>query len=94
MTSLSTTQDSFASAADSKSRTTLRESVKETLSNYFSKLGDDTPDNIYHMMLAEIEIPLLKAIMDYTKGNQSKAAIYLNISRGTLRKKLKTYNMI
>jgi|SRR6185312_12366381 len=33
--------------------------------------------------------PLLKTVMEYTKNNQSRAAILLGWSRGTLRKKLK-----
>jgi len=95
MTTLSTTPDALNSAAEPQSPTTLRESVTNALSNYFSQLDDQTATNdIYNTMLAEIEIPLLETIMDYTQGNQSKTAIYLGISRGTLRKKLKIYNML
>jgi len=32
-------------------------------------------------------------VLRYTQGNQSKAAEILGISRGTLRKKLKTYSI-
>jgi len=32
--------------------------------------------------------------MDYTNGNQCKAAGILGINRGTLRKKLKTYSLL
>jgi Fis family transcriptional regulator len=46
------------------------------------------------MVLAEVEVPLLEAVMEYTKGNQSRAAILLGLSRGTLRKKLKIYGML
>lgn len=72
---------------------TLRESVKKALSNYFSKLGDQTPNELYDMVSLEVEPPLLEAVMSFTRGNQSKAAIILGISRGTLRKKLKQYDM-
>jgi Fis family transcriptional regulator len=31
--------------------------------------------------------------MEYTRGNQTKAAIILGLNRGTLRKKLKIYGL-
>lgn len=73
---------------------TLRHNVQEALQNYFAKIGDVFVNNLYEMVLNEVEEPLLKAVMQYTKGNQSKAAILLGLSRGTLRKKLKTYGML
>ncbi|OUU78400.1 MAG: hypothetical protein CBC38_07715 [Gammaproteobacteria bacterium TMED78] len=36
---------------------------------------------------------MFKTIMDFSEGNQSHAAEILGISRGTLRKKLKDYNI-
>ena len=45
-------------------------------------------------MIGEVEQPLLKAVLEYTEGNQSRAADILGINRGTLRKKLKTYGLI
>lgn len=75
------------------SNCSMSECVQRALSNYFSKLGNEEPKALYDMVLGEVERPLLEAMMAYTKGNQSKAAIYLGISRGTLRKKLKIYNL-
>ena len=72
----------------------LRQHVKKALENYFAHLDGHDPVDLYDMVLEEIEIPLLEMIMSYTKGNQSKAAILLGISRGTLRKKLKQYHML
>ena len=45
-------------------------------------------------MIGEVEQPLQKAVLEYTEGNQSRAADILGINRGTLRKKLKTYGLI
>ncbi len=45
------------------------------------------------MVLAEMEVPLLRVVMRYTKNNQSKAAKILGLSRGTLRKKLAIYQI-
>lgn len=72
----------------------IREAIHRALTNYFSQLGDQQPSNLYDMVLSEVELPLLEAVMAYTKNNQSRAAIILGLSRGTLRKLLKKYNFI
>ena len=45
------------------------------------------------MVMEQVEQPLFKSVMDYTGGNQSKAAALLGISRSTLRKKLAQYDI-
>lgn len=72
----------------------LHDSVRQSLENYLSILKGQMPDNLYELILAEVEEPLMKCVMDYTKNNQSRAAIVLGLSRGTLRKKLKQYGML
>jgi Fis family transcriptional regulator len=72
----------------------LHDSVRQALENYFVQIKGNMPSTLYEMVLAEVEMPLLEAVMDYTKENQSRAAILLGISRGTLRKKLKIYGML
>lgn len=72
----------------------LHDSVRQALENYFLQLKGQVPNNLYEMVLAEVEMPLMEAVMAYTKENQSRAAILLGISRGTLRKKLKIYGML
>jgi Fis family transcriptional regulator len=49
---------------------------------------------LYELVLGEVEPPLLRTVMEYTRGNQSRAAEILGINRGTLRKKLKTYGLL
>ena len=72
---------------------TLREAVQTALKNYFAHIGNQEINHLYEMVLSEIEAPLLETVMSYTRGNQSKAAKLLGISRGTLRKKLKKYGI-
>lgn len=72
----------------------LRSTVTEAIHTYFDKLGNQAVVNLYEMFLAEVEEPLLRAVMENTRNNQSKAAIILGLSRGTLRKKLKQYELI
>lgn len=71
----------------------LRGYVKQTLENYFLHLDGQAPANLYNMVMEEVEVPLLTTVLQYVKGNQCKAAAMLGISRGTLRKKLKFYNI-
>lgn len=72
----------------------LHDSVRQSLENYLGQLKGQSPSNLYDLILAEIEAPLLECVMDYTKNNQSRAAVLLGLSRGTLRKKLKQYGML
>ena len=64
------------------------------MKKYFAALGDASPANVYEMVMAEVEPELLKAVMNYTNNNQSKAAIVLGLNRATLRKKLYRYNIL
>lgn len=72
----------------------LHESVRQAIENYFLQLKGEAPKNLYDLVLAEVEEPLMRAVMEFTNNNQSRAAIVLGLSRGTLRKKLKTYGML
>ncbi len=60
---------------------------------YLNDLDGETPSNLYDKVLSEIEKPLFSTIMDHCENNQSKAATCLGINRGTLRKKLKQYEI-
>ena len=71
---------------------TLRERLTLTIREFFSETGGEQPSNVYLKFLSLIEEPLLKTVLHHTRGNQSKAAIILGMSRGTLRKKLKKYD--
>ena len=72
----------------------LSENVSHALQSYLDNLAGQTPVDIYEMVLKEVEGPLFEVIMQYTRGNQSRAAIILGLSRGTLRKKLKQYDLL
>ncbi|MCX7120934.1 MAG: DNA-binding transcriptional regulator Fis [Gammaproteobacteria bacterium] len=71
----------------------LQESVNQTLQQYIAKLDGQTPANLYNMVLTEVEKPLIEMVLKLTNNNQSKAAIILGISRGTLRKKMAIYDL-
>ncbi len=73
---------------------TLRDSVEKAMNNYFSHLDGQDVTEVYQMVLSEVEAPLLETVMTYVKGNQTKAAVLLGLNRGTLRKKLKMYDLL
>jgi Fis family transcriptional regulator, factor for inversion stimulation protein len=77
--------------AQEQTGTSLREHVLDALERYFAHLDGDQPIGVHNLVLEEVESALYEAIMKFTKGNQSKAAILMGVSRGTLRTKLKHY---
>lgn len=78
---------------DNQGITQLYNAVKHSIRRYLYELDGTQPHDMYDLVLRQVEQPLLEAILEHTKGNQSKAAEYLGLNRGTLRKKLRTYNL-
>ena len=72
----------------------LGDAVTIAMENYFDHLDEEKTTDLYSLVLREVEAPLLKVVMQRTKFNQSIAAQVLGLNRGTLRKKLKEYNLL
>ena len=72
----------------------LRAAVTASVRHYLDELDGQLSTDVYQMVLAQVEAPLLEEIMAYTRNNQTKASVMLGLNRGTLRKKLKQYNLI
>jgi Fis family transcriptional regulator len=71
----------------------IRRSVTSALELYLGDLNGHEVNDLYHVVLNEVEPAILNVVMQYVDGNQSQAATMLGISRGTLRKKLKQYKL-
>ena len=71
----------------------LRDCVEDAVGRYFKQLDGHPTNELYKMVMQEIEEPLFRSVLQYTGGNQSKASELLGINRGTLRKKLKMYGL-
>jgi Fis family transcriptional regulator len=71
----------------------LRSLTEQALDSYFASLNGHAPGHLYELVMREVEEPLFRAVLDYSEGNQSRAAGILGINRGTLRKKLKDYGI-
>jgi Fis family transcriptional regulator len=66
----------------------------EALENYFRTLNGHRPGDLYDMVIGEVEKPLFRTVLNFTRGNQSQAAEILGINRGTLRKKLRQHGLL
>ena len=71
----------------------LRSLTEQALGSYFASLNGHAPGHLYDLVMREVEEPLFRTVMDYTEGNQVRAASILGINRGTLRKKLRVYGI-
>jgi len=72
----------------------LREAVEASMQRYFEHLDGGETSDLYAMVMAEVEAPLLSSVLAYTDGNQTRAAAVLGLNRGTLRKKLKHHGLL
>jgi Fis family transcriptional regulator len=77
----------------SMSKDSIQDVVKKSLEKYFKDLGEQTPSNVYEMVVFTVEKPILEAVMERAEGNQSQAADMLGINRNTLRKKLQQHGL-
>ena len=80
-------------AAAAARQVPLRRHAADALSAYFATLNGHRPGRLYELVMREVEEPLFRAVMEYTDGNQVRAASMLGINRGTLRKKLREYGI-
>jgi Fis family transcriptional regulator len=75
-------------ASESTLQPALRECVARAVRRYLQDLDSHMPENMYTLVLEEVEKPLLREVLAWAGGNQSRAAAALGINRATLRKKL------
>jgi Fis family transcriptional regulator len=71
----------------------IAEAVEKSLNEYFHHLDGEAPDDIYRMVIENVEKSLLANVMQRAEGNQTQAADMLGINRTTLRTKLKAHRL-
>jgi Fis family transcriptional regulator len=77
--------------AETRREPTLRECVARAVHRHLDE-GARAAD-LYRLVLAEVELPLLSEVLAHVSGNQSRAAQILGLSRTTLRKKLREHGL-
>ena len=81
------------SRAASSGNEALHECVRSAVRQYLQDMGDHQPEDLYRLVLSQVEKPLVEEVLRWAHGNQCRSATALGISRGTLRKKIKEHNI-
>ncbi len=71
----------------------LCDHIHNSLESYFRDLDGHQANGLYNLMISQIEKPMFEIVMHKTRGNITRAADVLGINRGTLRNRLKKYNL-
>ncbi len=71
----------------------MQECIHQAIDAYFKDLEGAPSQSLYKLFQHEVEKELFECVLKHTGSNQSKASELLGINRGTLRKKLKLYNL-
>jgi len=91
MSSQSTLTDPGTSAVSLSP--TLKAQLEQALDLFFKTLDGHPAQNLFELVLREIEEPLIRKTLNHTRQNQVHAADILGLSRGTLRKKMEIYGI-
>jgi len=73
--------------------TPIHNCIREELREYLDLLNGETPTDLHRLVMQQVESALFGFVMEECRGNQSKAAAWLGISRGTLRTRLAALNL-
>jgi two-component system nitrogen regulation response regulator GlnG len=71
----------------------LESLVSRKLEDSLLKMDFRHIDNLYGIVLEQMERPLIRILLEKTRGNQVRAAEILGINRNTLRKKIQSLNI-
>jgi len=73
-----------------RNEASLESIIATKLQSSLGQIDIQEMNNLYEMVLHQMERPLINIVLDKTRGNQVKAAEILGINRNTLRKKVQT----
>lgn len=89
------TSSQSTSSQAGHSQSALSECVSRTVRRYLADIGDtECAEGLHALVLREVELPLLREVLAFHEGNQSRAASALGINRATLRKKLAAHGLL
>ena len=76
------------------SSSSLSDIVKKEAKSFIKNMnGNGSTSNMHSLFLNDTERTLIDTVLDLCKGNVTKSAEFLGISRGTLIKRIKEYDI-
>jgi len=72
----------------SKGEYSLEELLYRRFRSFLQNLGPDASGSVYNFVWESVDRPLIRAVLEWTGGNRSKAAEVLGLHRNTLRAKI------
>ena len=81
-------KQSVCGVGNSNGNTALQQCVVAELEKYFAMLEGHPPNDLYKLVIAQVETALFGYVLEACGNNQSRAAEYLGVSRGTLRNRI------
>ncbi len=71
----------------------IRKIVQSAVRGLLKRYGDNQPEDLFKLVIEEVEKPMLEEVLRFTSGNQCRSAEILGVSRGTLRARMRQYNL-
>jgi two-component system, NtrC family, nitrogen regulation response regulator GlnG len=78
---------------DPLGRISLEHLLSSKLRPIVSQIDLNRVEGLYNIIMARVEVPLIKLVLERTDRNQSRAAKILGINRNTLKKKIDEYRL-
>ena len=75
------------------SKVNLQDYTRKVVRQYLVDLEDYQAKNLYDFVIDEIEKGMILEVLDFTKGNQTKASGILGVTRTTLRNKIRKHKL-
>ncbi len=85
--------DLSSPAATDRNDTSLECLIATKLQNSLAQMDFQEMDNLYEMVLHQMERPLINIVLERTRGNQVRTSEILGINRKTLAHKIEKYNL-
>ena len=71
----------------------LSQCVRAAVEAYLTNMAGHEIEDLYALVMQEVERPLFELVLHHTQGNLSQAARLLGLTRNTLRKRLKAHGI-
>lgn len=78
---------------DGRHAAPLSQCVQASVAAYLANMAGHEIEDLYDLVMREVERPLFELILDHTQGNLSQAAHMLGLTRNTLRKRLTAHGI-